>query len=488
MRLKLLTLFICALLFAAFSIPVMQYTMSTPLMPNSMLSQIVTTVSKGDSIEWQVQLNNTVGRSIAVTSDGNYIFVGGGNWTDPTNFTEWKPMLWKYTNSGTQEWNTTLDTVPRSQTSFYELALSPDGNSIYAVVLEPNPLLVKFNASNGDYIWNITISEGAYDEIYAVEVSPDSETVYVAGTLCNSTFMLGYNSSFYVAAINSSDGALDWSDEIYLNGTYDIGYASDLAFSPTDDEVLYVSGVYTIMYNWTSAINLVAFNTTTHSRLWNLTTENREYHYGHAIKSIDISSDGSKIYALIGDIQGFYFPRVYPDYIITINPSNGEITQNLSMSHKIFSSSLSLSYNESKFYVLAFSLEVHGTTYSTLMVELNLSASATGALLSPNEDIWFSQLAPVNDNESVYVVGSLQIIGVYPNFESSMVLVKGKAGPIPSIPLPLILFTLLFSLSTQSQQLTSNIGISLALVGIAAALAVAVFLIFRKFGGQGGKV
>nr|MDO8078226.1 hypothetical protein [Candidatus Freyarchaeota archaeon] len=131
MKWKILTLLTCVLLLAAFSIPTIHHSISTPVLQNNMFSQIATTVPEGGSIEWQVQLDNAVGHSIAVTPDESYIFVGGANWTDLTNTTTWKPTLWKYNNTGGLEY-TTLNVQGYSCIAFNALALSSDGSAVYA--------------------------------------------------------------------------------------------------------------------------------------------------------------------------------------------------------------------------------------------------------------------------------------------------------------------------------------------------------------------
>nr|MDO8082512.1 hypothetical protein [Candidatus Freyarchaeota archaeon] len=504
MKLKLLTIFTCVLLLAAFSIPVMQHSVSIPAMPNTILSQIATTAPKG-SIEWQVNINNAMGSSIAVTANESYFFVGGANITNATNG-DFKPILWKFNNLREQEWNTTLDVTGNIfyGSGFTDVVISPDNNSVYAVGTVPRtsyyyePILVKFGASYGSYIWNYTLKGGNYDRFYSVKVSPDSTTVYIAGARSNSSLYL-YPSMFYVAAINADDGTLKtgWPYTIFLNGTYDISLANDLALSPTGDK-LYVSGYYSV-FNETKAVKLVALSTSDSSHLWNVTSGAVGKFTG-----IDISRDGEKIYALEDTpmYPMFFYIPMYPGQytnLITINASDGEIIDKLPLSNNpsllttfalwsASGSSLSLSFNESKLYALANVLPVFMWSYSTLMVELDSSGTVTGALLSPNSQMMPSDLAPANDDESVYVVGyqfNIILSGYYYTLDFSMFLLKGSADPIPISPVLVFLFLFMNLLQFQSSAAQRTNTYILAGVGVAVVAVVAVsLLLVKKLGGK----
>nr|MDO8082509.1 PQQ-binding-like beta-propeller repeat protein [Candidatus Freyarchaeota archaeon] len=501
MKLKLLTLFTCVLLLAAFSIPLMQNNMSIPVMPNTILSQIATTAPK-DSIEWQVNINNAMGSSIAVTANESYIFVGGANITNATTF-QAKPTLWKFNNLGDPIWNTTLDlTGSLFERIFNRIALSPDESSVYAVgVINSNdePTLVKFDASDGDYIWTYTLSGGEDYQFYSVKVSPDSNTVYIAGS--NANLYYTYPTEFYVAAIDASTGAIKpgWPYTIFLNGTYDISHANDLALSPSGDK-LYVSGYYSVV-NGTTAMKLVALDTSTGSQLWNVTSG-----AGCKFTGIDISGDGEKIYALEDTLpyswmMPYYNPAIPCPYanLITVNASNGEIIDELPLSSTIYmfpswisayglGSSLSLSHNESKLYAVANILPVFMGTYYIFMVELDSRGTVTGALLSPNSQMTPSDLAPANDNESVYVVGyqyTYTWVDYYYTMDFSTFLLKGSADPIPISPGLVFLFLFMTLLQFQSSAAQRTNTYILAGVGVAAVAAVAVTLLLVKI--YGGK-
>ncbi|MFB0561142.1 MAG: PQQ-binding-like beta-propeller repeat protein [Candidatus Lokiarchaeia archaeon] len=465
MRRNLLILFPCVLLLAAFSIPVMLHSMSTSVSQNNMFSPVSKTVPEGGSIEWQEILNNAVGHSMVLTPDESYIFVGGANWTDPTNTTTWKPTLWKYTDSGSQVWNKTLNVQGYSSIAFKTLALSSDGSSVYAGGLIPNEtsyydvMVVKFNASNGSYMWNYTLSGPSIDNIYSLEVSPEGGIVYFAGSLSKSSTFL-FNTSFYVGAINTTNGVLEWDYEIFLEGDYNYGYARDLALS-SSGEVLYAAG-YHRAYDSSNITTFVALNTTTRSQLWNITATR--------ICCIDISSDGNSIYSI---------SPVYANYqLLTINTSNGNTMENLSISNLINPQALSLSFNESKLYVLTRDLQALGQNLVALMVELDFLGTITSVLLAPNNQMWPYSLASSNDNVSVYVVASMEPVwsDIY-----SMFLMKGQAGPIP---LPTTSFLPLFYVIYSQNQSLSTPGNNVIIgVGMAIALVLVGFLISKMLRG-----
>jgi len=463
MRWKIPALLTCVLLLVAVSIPGMQCSLSKPVLQNNVLSQITAAVPEGGSVEWQKKLDNAVGRCIAVTQNESYIYVGGAYWTDPTNSSTWKPTLWKYTNSGSQVWSTDLD-IQYYYVAFYTLALSPDESAVYAGGLIPNAtgnydgIVVKFNASNGDYIWNCTLSGPWYDCINALEVSPDGEIVYFAGSLSKPS-TAGWNTSFYVGAINTSNGALEWDYDLFVEGT-NYGSTYDLVLSPSG-EALYAAGYHTVS-GWLNSISLVALNTTDHSQLWNLTSDTLS-----SISYIEISSDGNSIYTI---------SSLYPSYrLITINSSNGGIMENVSISNSISPTILSLSFNESMLYVLTQNLQAFGQNLRSLMVELDFSGNVKSVLLAPNNQLTPQDLAPSNDNVSVYVVASIEL---YPSATPSLWIIKGQAGPIP-LPLIWLILPLLITYS-QITALPTQINSTLIGVGIAVALALLGLLISKK--------
>ncbi len=471
MKGKLLTLFTLVVLLAAFSIPLVQHSASMSVTQNAILSPIAKTVPPGGSIEWQVQVNNAIGQSIAVSSNESYIYVGGANWTDPTNISSWEPILWKYNNSGSLVWNRSLNIQgPLSNVfssvanGFSSVALSPDDSSVYAAGEIFNgsswyPILVKVNASTGDVDWNYTLSEEPYSQFYVVEVSPDGEIVYLAGMLSKDGTPWFGNTSFYVSAINSDDGTLDWEYELYFSNGSNLGYARDLDLSPGGG-VLYASGFF--VSNLTNAIDFVAIDASSHSQLWNMTAGA----FG-PIGPFDVSSDGNEIYTI-----GYSFSSLN---LITVDSSNGNIIGDSSISNTIYPQTLSLSFNESKFYVLTSQLQAYGRNLPTLMVELNFSGTVTGVITSPNGLVSPYGLAPSNDNQSAYIVGS--IIGGNPY---SMLLLKGEAGPIPK---PSIL-SLLYAMYLLSQGLSPWTSYIFAGVGIVAVLVVSGFLIVRTMRGK----
>lgn len=492
MKKKLLTLFILVALLTVFSIPALKSSNSAPLIQNTIFSQIATTASKGGSVELNVQINHAMGLSVAVTLNESYIFVGGANITN-TSSGATQPMLWKFNNLGGQEWNTTVNVTGSIYNGgFNKVAISPDNSSVYVVGVnsQHEPILVKFDASNGGSpIWNYTLSGEDFGLFFTVKVSPDSNTVYVAGS--NSD--ISYPSMFYVSAINATNGIVKpgWPYEIFLNGTYDIGLANDLALSPSGDK-LYVSGYYSVV-NGTSAMKLVALDTSTGSQLWNVTSGAMS-----KFSAIDISKDGEKIYAL-EDAPLYPLPFYYPTFpaqythLISINTTDGAVIEELPLSYEPYllsvflwtsSGSLALSFNESKLDAVANNLPVFLYNYNTLMVEMDFSGTVTGAILAPNSEMIPSGLAPANDNKSVYIVGYQYNLGngLIPTIDFSMFLLKGSPEPVPLSPFLLVLE--LSFVSAVSQSLANRLSNPYVLVGFGVAfvaiVAISVIILRKK--------
>ncbi|MFB0562845.1 MAG: PQQ-binding-like beta-propeller repeat protein [Candidatus Lokiarchaeia archaeon] len=461
MRLKLFTVFTCLLLLVAFSIPLMQNANSTLLQQNAMLSPANTYGSKTGSIEWQLTIKNTLARGLAVTSNESYIYVAGGNWTDPTNSSSWKPMLWKFETLGSQVWNTTLEVQGSTIAELFSVVLSPDESKVYAGGYVPNGthwdiILVEFNATNGEPGWNYTLSGPSYDYIGAIAVSPDGEQVYAAVQLSKYSGT-SYNSSFYVFALNSSNGNEIWHYELY-NTSHPYAYASGLTVSPID-EIVYVSGHYE--KPGSSYLSLVALNASNSNEIWNLTSTTYS-----SIYTIDISSDGKKLF-------GIALPP--PNYqLLTINATDGSMLDNVSLSSVTSPYSFAIPPNETKVYTIASYFEGK----DLLVAEYNLtSGEMTGVISAPDSHTYSYDVVASGDNESVYVSG-YHWSSNGGNVNAYMFLLKGEPKPIIPLQLwPLLLYMMYFQTSTTSSLMNSYLlGIGIAVILVVASLSIVIIL------------
>nr|MDO8075673.1 PQQ-binding-like beta-propeller repeat protein [Candidatus Freyarchaeota archaeon] len=410
--------------------------------------------SKEGSTIWSKQVPNAAGYCIAPSPDGSYLYVGGANWSNTGDSNSWEPALWKYDSSGEQIWNTTLNTPgPKSSpsvsgmliTGFLDIAVSPGGEAVYAVGQFLNDssgppawdaILVKFSASDGTPIWNLTLSEDAHDYLYAVTISPDGNTVYISGKLSKS----GGIHSFYVAAVDASSGNPLWTYE--LDDSSGVSY--DLALS-SDGNVLYAVGKYV-------DTQLIALDTSTHSQLWNVTLGS-----DRSIYSAKVSSDGSKIHALAVD---------YDDvcYYLTLNASNGSRLGNEKTLDLVDNPyNFDITSNESEIIATAHAL---GNEKPLIIAEYTVSGTLSGVITAPD---WYtiSYDVAASDNNSVYVVGYYEnnIAG-----EHYMFLLEGYAEPVSS---SLGLYSALLAYAAFSQPFTS-VPMSSYLLAGAAVLVVAL--------------
>ncbi len=460
MNWKLLTVLTCFLLLAAFSMPLVQNTTANPIMPNTLVSNTITSDSKGGSINWRVQVEDAQGRSIAVTSNESYIYVAGARLVNPANSSSWKPSLWKCTTSGSLVWNITIEDI-QEYSQFEDVALSPDESSVYATGYYPNgtitfpyppytmpltdAIVVKVDASTGDVGWNYTLNGPSNDRLKAVAVSPDGETVYVAGELSQSSGTL-YNSSFYVVALNSSDGSPLWPYELYILDS--TGYVQDLEVSPSGDAI-YVAGSYWLVGS--SDLVLLALNTADGSQIWNITST-----MYYSFDGVEVSSDGERIYAM----DPFY------EHLLTYRSSDALLLQNVSINRKGSHSStgplvFTISPDESKVYIPRTYLGVYEVYMLVLVFNLS-SGDPISSIKAQNTLTWPNDVVVSGDNVHVYITGSY--INVV-NGDYRMFLLKGnpEAG-VYTLLLPALLY----------QMLSQNpMNIFLIVAAIASAVVVA---------------
>jgi len=447
---RLLAAVSCVLLLSVLLLP----GLSAPKNSTPVLPPLAAFSSKGGSTI-QIQVNNAAGYCVAPSPDGNYLYIGGANWSNTDEPESWEPALWKYDSSGEQVWNTTLNTpgpkispaAPEGLiTGFLDVAVSPHGDYVYAVGQfrnesgSPNidAILVKFRASDGTLIWNFTLSEKVHDYLYAVTVSPDEETVYVSGALSKS----GGINSFYVAAINASNGDLLWAYELYEVSS---GISYDLALSPSGD-VLYAVGKYV-------DTQLVALNTSTGEHLWNLTTDTY-----WSIRSAKISSDGDTIHALAVDYSENYC-------YLTLSASDGSLLRNKTLDFAGYPYKFDTSSDDSKIYVTAHAL---GNERPILMAEyIAVSGSLSGVIPASDRYTASCDVAASGNNGGVYVVGYYEnnIAG-----EHYMFLLEGYAEPVSS---SLGLYSALLAY-TMFSQFGASTQMSYYLIAGAGVLVVAV--------------
>jgi WD40 repeat protein len=118
--------------------------------------------------------------AIAQSPDGSEVFVAGGETADGSTL---DGFLVAYDQSGTRLWSQEFPNDHPRRAAAYDVAVSPDGASVYVTGFVDKELSIfRFNAHTGAF-------QNAHDLLFethtigfAITVSPDSSTIYVAAT------------------------------------------------------------------------------------------------------------------------------------------------------------------------------------------------------------------------------------------------------------------------------------------------------------------
>jgi DNA-binding beta-propeller fold protein YncE len=207
--------------------------------------------------------------AIGVSPDGTAVFVTGESYGTGTG-TDFATVSYDAL-TGTERWVARFSSPGRSRDSAEDLAVSPDGATVFVTGSSEGPgsgtgidfATVAYDAATGGQDWVARYNGPANDNDlpFALALSPDGGTLFVTG------YITGSNSTdIGIIAYEAATGSRRWVavHDGPLHGS-DIGYA--LATSPGGDK-LYVTGLVSVSapYNWDYAT--VAYDAANASELW----------------------------------------------------------------------------------------------------------------------------------------------------------------------------------------------------------------------------
>lgn len=187
--------------------------------------------SSGNLIWNNVTMRNvSMGFGVAITSDNQHIYLTGGT---PSGV-----LLSSFDTSGNLEWNKTW---PGNLLYGVDMKLTSDEEYFYVVAQNSTPTptyshLIKFNSTNGNYIWNSTMINSSYDLLLEdLIIDPNTNDIYVIGYIGNSLggpcdiFLARYNDTgeqIWNKTINLSYDDAGYGITMYSNYIYVVGYSN----------------------------------------------------------------------------------------------------------------------------------------------------------------------------------------------------------------------------------------------------------------------
>jgi len=208
-------------------------------------------------------------QALAVSPDGSTVFVTGTSYVHVGGSAEHYRTVAYDAGTGKLLWTASYDTASTAQNDATAVAVSPDGSTVFVTgyvtggngTFSTDPSTVAYNAATGAQLWSSTYN-APYGRDWALAVSPDGSTVYVAGDTGANTIRSGPN--YATVAYDATTGALVW-ESTYNGPGNGPDNARSIGVSP-DGGTVYVTGnskgkrsgddYATIAYNAVSGVKL----------------------------------------------------------------------------------------------------------------------------------------------------------------------------------------------------------------------------------------
>jgi sugar lactone lactonase YvrE len=235
------------------------------------------------------------GNAIAVSPDGSTVFVSGSSscsgCADPS-FNGYSTVAYDASN-GIRLWAAryAADGGP------YSIAVTPNGSTLFVNGQTEGgeaSATVAYDASTGERLWVIPGDDAPVYWGGGLSVSPDSSTVFVAGTAQMSAGCYSESGGYHTAAFDVSDGSVQWSSSYQVGSDHVCGTATSLGMSP-DGSTVFVTG-YGGGGSVTYGSGTVAYDASTGARLWAEQDDNIRVLAGDTVVHLAASPDGSKVF------------------------------------------------------------------------------------------------------------------------------------------------------------------------------------------------
>jgi outer membrane protein assembly factor BamB len=210
--------------------------------------------------------NTDIAHSVAVSPNGNAVFVTGTSTSPTTTVTDDATVAYNAA-TGAQLWVKRHSRVPSLQPAYHDsVAVSPTGGTVYVTGTTGSAGTsggdydtIAYNAATGAQLWAKRHSSNGGANSMAI--SPDGSTVFVTGPAFRQARGTGYGTVAY----NAATGAQLWAkSHLGAVGAVPRAVAYSVAVSPSGGTV-YVTGV-SWHPGWEYAT--IAYNAATGAQLW----------------------------------------------------------------------------------------------------------------------------------------------------------------------------------------------------------------------------
>jgi DNA-binding beta-propeller fold protein YncE len=259
------------------------------------------------------------GSALTVSSDGSMVFITGSISFGATDDSNYLTVAYDAA-TGAKRWVSRYDGPDGGDSNndfASSIAVSPEGNRVfvtggsYGGPTGSSYATIAYDATTGTRLWTKRYEFKTFDNVNsarAIAVSPDGETVFVTGLSAGEDTNWDYATIAYDAA----SGATTWEKRYNGPPRDEQDAANALALSP-DGSMVFVTGESQGLagdYDYAT----VAYDAVTGRRQW-VTRYNEPENGGDYAKSIAVSPDGSSVFVTGGSgdfsAQGDYATLAY---------------------------------------------------------------------------------------------------------------------------------------------------------------------------------
>jgi WD40 repeat protein len=231
--------------------------------------------------------------AVALSPDDLTVFVTGTSDGDATQ-DDWATVAYDAA-TGSMKWGRRFDGPAHGPDSPRALSVSSDGSTLFAAGTvdtasqSENYLISAMDAATGSVKWSTTYNgvRHSYDTAGELALSPDGSTVYVTGTALRTSI----RGDVVTLALDATDGSISWSAR-YDGPAQGLDAGSDLAVSPDGASVVVAASSQGPSGFWD--YQTIAYDAATGASLW------QERYEGPGdsadlVSAVGISGDGTQV-------------------------------------------------------------------------------------------------------------------------------------------------------------------------------------------------
>jgi hypothetical protein len=357
-------------------------------------------------------------KAIGTSPDGSTVYVTGFSLANNGAYPDYDFATIAYdAASGAVRWIARFDS-PRSRNDLaYALSVSPDGSTVFVagygdqVNGRSKDIIVAYAAASGSRRW-VSAFAGQHDvrdEIHDMTISHDGKRLFVTGLSSTQ----GSAEDYLTLAFNAGTGAMEWSAR-YNGPAHKFDDANAIAAAPDGDRV-FVTGESDDVGMNDASYATVAYDATTGAALWE--TRHAGAALGEGAQDVAVAPDGGHVF-VVGSTRA---PNGYLAYdTLAYSSSTGDTVWEVGYHSTIvgdnWANAEALSPDGSRLYVTGIGADSHfqpASQFATAAYDTGTGRAVWGRVFdSPGQqDDDATDVAVSPDGTGAYVLGHTSAFG-----------------------------------------------------------------------------